>query len=104
MGTDKRTAGLVLLVGLVSAAVLAFGGVAAAQTDPYTDDEVGGRRISNVRPVPPDPQNDEVLGRRIGNLPVTGADLTLFVATGVATIATGTVLLKIRRKPQSEEE
>jgi hypothetical protein len=96
-----------LLVTVVGGLVVAgAAGAAPNQSnprDPYfsPSDTVLPSRISTPPPrthsvVPP--PNDEVLGKRPpSNLPFTGADLTLFVITGVAAIATGTILVRRTR-------
>lgn len=94
-----------LLITVVGGLVVA--GAAGAATnangpkDPYftPTDSVLPSRISTPPPrthsvVPP--PNDNVLPKP-PNLPFTGADLTLFIITGVAAIATGTVLVRRTR-------
>ncbi len=97
---------MVLVSNLLIAGFLFMSGPASAQTDPYTDDEVGGVQIRRVEPVPPSvpDDSDEVLGTRIGNLPVTGADLTLYVAAGVAAIGGGTLLVVRSRRKRGDAE
>jgi hypothetical protein len=89
-----------LLITVVGGLVVA--GAAGAATndkgprDPYftPSDSVLPSRISTPPPrshtVPPFPPGDHVL-------PFTGADVTLFIITGVAAIATGTVLVRRTR-------
>jgi hypothetical protein len=44
------------------------------------------------------PDDDEILGKKPPSVvPFTGADVTLFIITGVAAIATGTVLVRRTR-------
>lgn len=94
-----------LLITVVGGLVVA--GAAGATTnkgprDPYfsPSDEVSPNRITSPPPrthsvKPPD---EQILGKRPpSNLPFTGADVTLFVITGVAAIATGTILVRRTR-------
>ena len=96
---------LVAVVGAMSLASTA----AFAQTDPYSGEEpeVLPTTITND-----DAPQDEVLDERIQNddvadagvsdgqpsssgvLPFTGADLTLFLMTGLAAIGTGSMIVK----------
>lgn len=87
---------------IIACAVLGFmilSSVAAmAQQDPYTEVE------PTVLPTlieQESEEEDEVLGEvveRPSVLPFTGSDLTLFVATGAALIATGTVIVRRRKR------
>ena len=91
-----------LVVTIVGGLIVA--GTAGAKTpkDPYSSpsDSVHPTRITTPPPrthsvVPPD---DQVLGKRPPSVvPFTGADVTLFVITGVAAIATGAVLVRRTR-------
>lgn len=94
-----------LLLTVVGGLVVAGAAGAATNTgpkDPYSSpsDSVLPSRITTPPPrthsaVPPP---DQILGKRPpNNLPFTGADVTLFVITGVAAIATGTVLVRRTR-------
>lgn len=118
---------VVLLLGALGASMVLWQAGAAAQVDPYSsgspttspsvlptliettqpgtpspDDTVLPTRLTN----PPTPEDDEtlVLGNRQPNntLPFTGADVTLFVATGLAAIATGAVLVRRSRARRTE--
>jgi hypothetical protein len=93
---------LALMVGVMSALFL-VGAAAAQQEDPYSND--GPKVLPTViqrgepeRPpavspqeVPPEDSSERQ------PLPFTGADLTLFVATGLAAVATGGVILRRTR-------
>lgn len=93
-----------LLVTVVGGLVVA--GSAGAQTgphDPYSSpsDSVLPSRISTPPPhrrsVPPAPGPHVLPKRPPSNLPFTGADVTLFVITGLAAIGTGMVLVRRTR-------
>lgn len=91
-----------VVIGVMTALLIA-GPVGAQEKDPYSDR--GPKVLPSViergepkRPIvvfperttPPEPPERNPL-------PFTGADLTLFVATGMAAIATGTVILRRTR-------
>lgn len=91
----------VMLLLLLSAAP------AFAQQDPYVEVEPTVLPTLIEQPVTEDGKpvtedgEDEVLGEvveRPGILPITGGDLTLFVATGAALIGTGVVVRRVRRR------
>ena len=97
---------VLLLITVVGGLVVA--GAAGAATnagpkDPYftPSDSVLPSRISTPPPrthsVVPPPPNHQILGKRPSNLPFTGADLTLFIITGIAAIVTGTMLVRRTR-------
>jgi hypothetical protein len=101
---------MTVVVGVMTALFLV--GSAAAAEDPYSND--GPKILPSVierdeperpdavideretTPPPPDetppPPQDER-----GPLPFTGADLTLFLATGMAAVATGSVIVRRTR-------
>lgn len=77
---------------------LALPNTALAQSEPYTgnDPEVLPTRLEKEEP---GGSPSEAAGRTSdGALPVTGAELTLFVVTGLAAIKTGATLVR-RTKP-----
>ena len=108
----RRTLGVVAVLVLVLGAALAFTGSAAAQV------RIGGEQdclIDNYGPegVCPsettrDPDNDvdadilERSGSSRETLPFTGADLTLFVVTGGALVATGALVVRRARAGRNE--
>ena len=92
---------LITVVGGLVVAGAAGAATNAGPKDPYftPTDSVLPSRISTPPPrthsvVPP--PDDNILPKP-PNLPFTGADLTLFVITGVAAIATGTILVRRTR-------
>jgi hypothetical protein len=95
-------AGMLLITVVGGLVVAGAAGAATNPKDPYftPSDVVSPNRITSPPPrthsvKPPD---DQVLAKRPpSNLPFTGADLTLFVITGVAAIATGTILVRRTR-------
>ena len=95
-----------LLAGLVAAMML-IGTAAAQETDPYSNEgpTVLPTVIQKGQPARPDVTQPERQERPPDDsaLPFTGADLTLFVATGAAAIATGTVLVRRTRARNAEE-
>lgn len=107
----RRSLGVVAILVLVLGAALAFTGSASAQV------RIGGEDclVDNYGPegVCPsettrDPDNDvdaEVLergGSSRETLPFTGADLTLFVVTGGALVATGALVVRRARAGRNE--
>jgi hypothetical protein len=98
---------LTVIVG-VSFALALVGTAAAQQKDPYSNrgpqvlpsviERGEPERPPAVQPnrqeTPPDDSNNR--------LPFTGADLTLFVATGLAAVATGGVILRRTRSRSFE--
>jgi hypothetical protein len=115
--TLKKGAAVVLVLVIALIGALSLGTVAAnAQTtecDPYVEDCTQPRREQR-RPPNPDVQADllerggsqptgETGGQaESGTLPFTGADLTLFVVTGVALVGTGTILVRRTRARRSD--
>ncbi len=102
--TEKETAHRVMLLVVVLFAALLTGlllqGRAVAQQDPYANESPTVLPTRIQQPVgPKDDGGDDVLGTRsgTGSLPFTGADLTLFVGTGLAAIGTGTLLVRRRK-------
>lgn len=91
-------------ISIVVCAVFGFmvlSSVAAiAQQDPYT--EIEPTVLPTLIEQEGEPEDeDEVLGEvveRPSVLPFTGSDLTLFVATGAALVATGTVITRLRKR------
>jgi hypothetical protein len=73
---------------------LALPTAALAQTDPYTENEpeVLPTRLENEEPQGTSPEAAERTSD--GTLPVTGAELTLFVVTGLAAIKTGATIVR----------
>jgi hypothetical protein len=114
--TLKKGAAVVLVLVIALIGALSLGTVAAnAQTecDPYVEDCTQPRREQR-RPPNSDVQADllerggsqptgETGGQaESGTLPFTGADLTLFVVTGVALVGTGTILVRRTRARRSD--
>ena len=92
-------AAVMMIAGMI---VLALTGPAAAQgKDPYSNR--GPKVLPQVieRDTPDRPQVIDDSSRREGELPFTGADLTLFMATGLAAVATGTVIVRRTRTRSS---
>lgn len=89
----------VLVVAVLVAfmmALAAFSSAAMAQQEGYSETQPETEvRFGN----PNQPSIEEDAGE--GLLPFTGADLTLFVATGLAAIGTGVVVLR-RTRPRDE--
>jgi hypothetical protein len=89
------------LAGLVAAIALSSG-TASAQVEPYSSSPptVSPTRTSRINTPPPernpleDPDN---------TLPFTGADLTLFLATGVAAVGTGAFVVR-RTRPKKDDD
>jgi hypothetical protein len=84
------------VVAIFVAILMAFSSAALAQQEGYSDNEPDvDVRFGTTN----QPSIDEDAGE--GLLPFTGADLTLFVATGLAAIGTGVVVLR-RTRPREE--
>jgi hypothetical protein len=83
----------IVMMALVTSSVLSPA-AALAQTDPYSTNtpDVLPTRIGNEEPreAPSDPEERP----SNGVLPATGAELTLFVVTGLAAIKTGATLVR----------
>ena len=104
MSRYKRMAAIVVVSALALAGALMMMGTALAQQDPYGN----GRPVVSPNLITrPDNQPASNLLRRSPDvqgatqtetLPFTGADLTLFVATGLGAIATGAVILHRSRE------
>lgn len=102
MSRYKRMAAIVVISALALAGALMMMGTALAQQDPYGN----GRPVVSPNLITrPASQPASNLLRRSPNvqgatqtLPFTGADLTLFVATGLGAIATGAVILHRSRE------
>ena len=88
-----------LLLATTASLVLGIGAADAKPCDPY---------VKNCKPtvkptitftslVPTDPGDDSSTQANRRRLPFTGADLTLFAATGAAAIGTGTILVRAAR-------
>jgi hypothetical protein len=95
-------AAIVVISALALAGALMMMGTALAQQDPYGN---GTPVVSPNLITQPTDQPASNLLRRSPNvqgatqtLPFTGADLTLFVATGLGAIATGAVILHRSRE------
>jgi hypothetical protein len=85
-----------VLVAMFVAILMTFSSVALAQQEGYSGNEPDvDVRFGTTN----QPSIDENAGE--GLLPFTGADLTLFVATGLAAIGTGVVVLR-RTRPREE--
>ena len=102
MSRYKRMAAIVVISAVALAGALMLMGTALAQQDPYGN----GRPVVSPNLITrPANQPASNLLRRSPNvqgaaqtLPFTGADLTLFVATGLGAIATGAVILHRSRE------
>lgn len=97
-GNDKSglTRGIaVALMALVFAAMMAVTAAAAPPKERYSDDGPKGDVITR------DSQDDVLGGTEAdpqgGALPFTGADITLFVATGLAAVGTGIFIVRRAR-------
>ena len=113
-----RARGVLLIAALLLVSViggLLVAGAAGAQTagqpgDPYTPTKTPKTSIHPSSTSPPPIRTTTpppvVLNRCVGCddsvLPITGADLTLFLITGLAAIATGTVLVRRTRAARRE--
>lgn len=91
---------LTVIVGAMFA--LSLAGAAGAAEDPYSND--GPKVLPSViergepeRPQPVEPARRDTPDDSSRRLPFTGADLTLFVATGLAAVATGGVIMRRTR-------
>jgi LPXTG-motif cell wall-anchored protein len=93
-----------VLVGLVLASMSLAGAAFAQSAEQPPEDEVRGEVIRNVPPeeeapgVLPSlqqPSEDQEVAPEV--LPVTGADLTLFVVAGAAAVGLGTLLVRRAR-------
>jgi hypothetical protein len=98
MSRYKRMAAIVVVGALVLAGALLMMGTALAQQDPYGNGrpDVGGTELTQPGNQPGANllrRSPRTQGAVSETLPFTGADLTLFVATGLGAIATGTVIL-----------
>jgi hypothetical protein len=85
-----------VVVGIFMALLL-IGPAGAQQKDPYSNDgpNIGPSVIEE--PERPAVTDDVTPPSGRGPLPFTGADLTLFVATGIAAVATGSVIVRRTR-------
>lgn len=92
-GRIRRT----LIAAAIGVSCLASPSAALAQTEPYTRDEPNVMPTRLDRDEPREPTSVPS-SREPGTLPVTGAELTLFVVTGLAAIKTGATLVR-RSKP-----
>ena len=101
---------MLLLVSVIGGLLVA--GAAGAQTagqpgDPYTPTRTPKTSIHPIRTSTPPPPPPIVLRKCVGcegPLPFTGADLTLFIVTGFAAIATGAVLVRRTRARRASPE
>ena len=95
---DTRAGRLVLLLVVALTAVMAVtilaGGASAQEEDPYSNE------TPTVQPTLIIGGDDET---QPGSLPLTGADLTLFAATGLAAVGTGTLIVR-RARPRSDDD
>ncbi|MDQ3987084.1 MAG: hypothetical protein M3280_11395 [Actinomycetota bacterium] len=114
----RRALGLMVALALVFGIALAFSGTAVAGSKVRIIDESGQTCFVDrygPRVCPSDSERDpksdvdaDILKRPTtdngggGDLPFTGADLTLFVITGAALIATGTLVFRRARASRSE--
>lgn len=93
---------MTVVVGVMMAMSL-VGTAGAQENDPYSND--GPRILPSVIERGEPDRPEAVLNRDTtpppreerGPLPFTGADLTLFVATGLAAVATGSVVVRRTR-------
>ena len=106
--TDRKHArgALLFITGLISTVVATIAissGSASAQIDPYSSESptVSPTRTSRINTPPPErnPLEDPP-----DTLPFTGADLTLFIATGVAAVGTGAIVVRRTRPKKDEDE
>ena len=90
------------LIGTLVAAITLSSGPASAQVEPYNSvpPTVSPTRTARINTPPPErnPLEDPP-----DTLPFTGADLTLFLATGVAAVGTGTIVVR-RTRPKKDED
>ena len=95
---------MMIAVGVMTAMFLT-GAAAAQENDKYSND--GPKILPSVIERDEPERPDAVINERItppdepaderGPLPFTGADLTLFVSTGLAAVATGSVIVRRTR-------
>ena len=78
-------------------AITMVAGGASAQEDPYAEE------TPTVQPTLIIGGETEEIPEEPGSLPLTGADITLFAATGVAAVGTGTLILR-RTRSKSDDE
>lgn len=109
MSRHKRMAAIVVVGALTLAGALLMMGTALAQQDPYGNGrpEVGGTQLTRPGIQPGASllrRSPRTQGAVSESLPFTGADLTLFVATGLAVIATGTVILHRSRAARARPQ
>lgn len=108
MQANHRTRFFVLAMAVAVGAIAALmlmGPAGAQENDPYSND--GPKILPSVIERDEPERPDAVIPERItppdeppserGPLPFTGADLTLFVATGMAAVATGSVIVRRTR-------
>ncbi len=105
----RRTLGIVAILVLVLGAALAFTGSAAAQVriggeENCFVDKYGPKGCPSETTRDPDIDVDADILERGGSskLPFTGADLTLFVVTGGALVATGALVVRRARAGRKE--
>ena len=97
---------LLFIAGLIStlvAAIALSSGSASAQVEPYnsTPPTVSPTRTARINTPPPErnPLEDPP-----DTLPFTGADLTLFLATGVAAVGTGAIVVRRTRPKKNDKD
>lgn len=106
----RRALGLVAVLALVLGAALMASGSAAAQVQidrqGCFQDRYGPKVCPSETTKDPDTDVDaDVLERESSSrktLPFTGADLTLFVVTGAALVATGALVVRRARATKNE--
>ena len=114
----RRALGAIVALALVFGIAMAFSGTAVAESKVKIIDENGQTCFVDrygPRVCPSDSEKDpksdidvDVLRRPTtdngggGGLPFTGADLTLFVITGAALVATGALVVRRARASRSE--
>lgn len=105
----RRTLGVVAILVLVLGAALAFSGSAAAQVrigQGCLQDRYGPKVCPSETTRDPDNDVDADILERSGSsretLPFTGADLTLFVVTGGALVATGALVVRRARAGRND--
>lgn len=97
----------VLMLGVFGGLVVATSADAQQPCDPYTVTcrpivRISGLRTERAKPGDPDvPNIPPIVRHKRQRLPFTGADLTLFAATGLAAFGTGTVLVRATRARRS---
>ena len=95
---------LLFIIGLLGALVAAItlSSAASAQVEPYNTQPptVSPTRTARINTPPPErnPLEDPP-----DTLPFTGADLTLFLATGVAAVGTGAIVVR-RTRPNKKNK